>query len=316
MKRYSGERSGNLESFLNYIKQRAIKFFSPEEIDRVASYIEEWYGKDVADWFREAPPDERRKFVERIVRQEKPWKRTIFHRRKRGYYWQVGDRVKLLTSVGRGRNKVPAGIKGLVVDTSPDGRKIKVVFSNGTEKWVDYLDVEFATGEWRRMPTAKKNRREKMNPTKKKSVDEFAKSYWRKYLEGTGLDKELLKVAFKDVGEVIEKEDELSPVELYNEYKHLGEKYKDKGGIQFIRRLRAEMLRHLCRDFGIASIFVKRSKKVDEFAMQRDLRGCYHIIDDDLGIFHFENPSEFRRVKAFLDEFEADYVAPDGWLDN
>jgi len=212
------------------VVDKIFSLFKNDDIDKVAEYIERWYGKDIADWFRDASSYKRVGFVENVVKREKPWK-----------------------------EKITLGMK------------------------------------------------------KKKGLDEFGKNYWRRYLEGTGLDENLLKVAYSEIEALIEKEDELSPVELYAEYKKLGEKYADKGGLDLVRRLRADLLRKICCKNNIASIFVRRTHKVDNFANQRDLRSCYHIIGDDLGIFHFENPSEFNRVKSFLDEFEADYSVPDSW---
>jgi len=78
--------------------------------------------------------------------------------------------------------------------------------------------------------------------TVKKALDDYGKLYWSKYLENTGMDKQLLKVAINEVTELVSIEDELTPHDLRKFYITLAKKYESNGGLEFIRNLRSDLI--------------------------------------------------------------------------
>ena len=147
----------------------------------------------------------------------------------------------------------------------------------------------------------------------KKAVDPFAKSYWSRVFKAMGADDKVVKSAMDKVSNLMKQEAYMKPVEFKAAYDKLAEEFKDVGGLGFVRRIRLEALRHKYRDHRMGTVIVHRSEASDILANNRKLRGCYHILDNDIACFHFGNRDEYKRIKGELEKFEPDFLTPEGW---
>lgn len=209
-----------------------------------------------------------------------------------------GDEVRVLVTKFGGR--VPVGARGRVLEIDNRIKHALIGFNVDGKKvngWVKRSELKKVIRKGR----------------KKKGLDEFAKSYWKRYLEETGLDEQMLRLAFDKVEELMGKEDELSPIEMRRRYKELAKEYEDVGGLNFIRRIRLDSLRRKWQKDSIGSVVIHRSRDSDKTAYDRGLRSCYHILGKDVGIFHIRDKRLLKEKKSEFDGYEADYLLPEDW---
>jgi len=154
---------------------------------------------------------------------------------------------------------------------------------------------------------------EKKSSEEKKAVDTFAKSYWSTVFKEMGADDKVVKSAMDKVSDLMKQEASMKPVEFKTAYDKMAEEFKGVGGLGFVRRIRLEALRHKYRDHRMGTAIVHRSDDSDILANNRKLRGCYHILDNDVACFHFGNRDEYKRIKGELGKFEPDFLTPEGW---
>lgn len=146
---------------------------------------------------------------------------------KRAYYLEAGDRIRSIAELLRG--KVPTNTRGLVIDTDDHGNAL-VEFSNKESGWVNPLDVEIYDN-WGPLFSVKN------------ALDDYGKEYWSKYLEHTGLDEQILRMAFDKVAEILDIENGLSPKDIKEAYLNLADEFKEAGGLGFIRTVRTSTIK-------------------------------------------------------------------------
>lgn len=146
-----------------------------------------------------------------------------------------------------------------------------------------------------------------------RSVDSYSDSYWKKVFKEMGIPADVLKSAGEAIGKVLDDEDTYSPAEYRTAYYKLAAEYKDYGGLNFVRRMRQELLRNRCKEHGIGSVIVHRSSDSDKVGFSKDVCGCYHYLDKDVGIMHIHSRDELKRISKDLEPFESDVMTPEDW---
>lgn len=78
---------------------------------------------------------------------------------------------------------------------------------------------------------------------KTKGVDSYAEAYWSKVFEEMNIPRNILKGASTDIEELLNIEDGYTPAEYRKAYYDLASKYKDYGGLDFVRKVRSEVIK-------------------------------------------------------------------------